>query len=83
MSKIQPIHGHKVEKHHPEGENMRRNFYNTRKENGNYCAKILGKSDISKKKQGKKRKRHVWLSGRMHIEERRTIERRAAVSVES
>ena len=37
--------------------------------------KILGKGDISKenKTQKRKRKKYVWLSGRMHIEERRTI----------
>ena len=52
--------------------------------------KVLRKSDISKKtKKGRNKKKGcrqligncVWLSGHMHIEERRTIERRAAASV--
>ena len=62
------------------------------RENGN-GTKILGKSEISKEtKKGrnnnKKGRRQLlgncaWLSGRMHIEERRTIERRAAASTKA
>ena len=32
--------------------------------------KILGKSDITKETKGKKRKKDVWLSGRLRIEGR-------------
>ena len=43
--------------------------------------KILGKAtSLSKKGRKKKEETRVWLSGRMHIEEQRTIERRAAAS---
>ena len=59
-------------------------------ENGN-GTKILGKSGISKdeKKEETKTKKDAdsgnceWLSGRMQIKERRTIERRTAASVKA
>ena len=65
MSKIQPVIT-RSEKDRPERENVRRAL-SVQRDNGN-GTKILGKGDISKKKE--QRKNHVWLWGRMHIEER-------------
>ena len=60
-------------------KNIRRTLHATRKRQ---WYDILGKSDISKK-WGKKRKKHVWLPGRMHIsiKERSTLERTTEASV--
>ena len=45
-------------------------LYKEKVKSGNGTKQILEKSDISKETKGKKRKKHVWLSGRLHIEGR-------------
>ena len=61
-----PARGHKVEKkHHSEGKNVRRTVLSIQRENGN------GTKNTRKKRHLKKnKKKHVWLSGRLHIEGR-------------
>ena len=66
MSKIQPVVISKVEKHHPE---EKRAAYSPYEKKTAIVLRILGKSDKFKK-QKKKRKKYLWLSGRLHIEER-------------
>ena len=56
--------------------------YSPYKEKTVMAQKNSEKATSPKKKKGEK-KQHVWLSGRMHIEERRTIEPRAAASVKA
>ena len=56
MSKIQPVVT-KVEKHHSEGKTT----YHIQGESGN---------GIKNTRQKEERKKYVWLSGRLNIEER-------------
>ena len=63
-----PARGHKVEKHHSEEKNVRRTFHTKRK--GKWHKKYFWKKATSPSKQKEKRKKHVWLSGRLHIEGR-------------
>ena len=56
-------------KHHPEGKNVRRTPHTKRKQQ--WYKKYSKKATSSPKVQQKeKRKKHVWLSGSLHIEER-------------
>ena len=59
-----PARGHKVEKHHPEGRNVRRTLHIKRKRQ--WYQKYSEKA-ASPNKQKEKTKKHVWLSGRLHV----------------
>ena len=85
MSKIQPIH--KVEKT-PSAKVERTTYSPYNKEK----TVMVHKNTRNNKKKGRNKNEKgrrqllgncVWLSGRMHIEEQRTIERRAAASVKA
>ena len=76
MSKIQPIHGHKVDKHDPEGENVRRTLHTKRKKLKWY--KILGKSDIFRETEGKKEETRVAVGTHVY---RRTKDRGFSESI--
>ena len=56
--------GHKVVKHNSEGKNVRRTFHSKRKRQGK---KNYSETARSPNKQ-RRRKKHVWLSGCLHIE---------------
>ena len=58
-----PARGHKVEKHNPEGKNVRRTL-NTKRKRQWY--KKYSEKAASPNKQKEKRKKHVWLSGRVN-----------------
>ena len=60
--------GHKVEKHHSKGENVRHSLHTKIKRQ--WYKKYSEKRHLSPKKQKEERKKHVWVSGRLHIEER-------------
>ena len=76
MSKT-PARGHKVEQHHSEGR-KESTTYSPYREKAEMVQEILEKSDISEINQEVKRKKHVWLPGRLHIEGR--LNEKAAAS---
>ena len=63
-----PARGHKVVEKHIRKEKTY-DALSIQRDNGN-GTKILGKSDTPQYKQKKKRKKRVWLSGCLHLEER-------------
>ena len=80
MSKIQTVVTKKVEKHHPEGKNVRRTLHTKRKRKR---YKKYSEKATSPDKQKEKNKKHVWLSGRLHIEGRLTKDRGFSESIKT
>ena len=71
------IRGHKVENTIRKGKRTTYSPYDTKRKTVN-AEKAISPKRGKKGKKGKKE--HVWLSGAIHIEERRMIGRRAAAS---
>ena len=75
FEKIQRTGGHKVEKHHPEGKNVRRTLHTKRKRQ--WYKNTRKKQKPTSPKKGKKEETRVAVGAPAY---RRTIERRAVVS---